>query len=130
MVPAHWDVQGYQDFDGFAWYKKTFLLPKKLDGESMILLMGKIDDIDQTFVNGILVGSTGKWNFTNIPTDFNGNEEYRINRVYSVPQKLLKFGEINTIVVRVYDGFREGGIYDGLLGLIKQSNYKKYSSKK
>ena len=63
MVPAHWDVQGYQDYDGFAWYKKTFYLPKDFAGESMILLLGKIDDIDQTFVNGILVGSTGKWNF-------------------------------------------------------------------
>ncbi len=130
MVPAHWDVQGYQDFDGFGWYKKSFYLPKELDGESMILLMGKIDDIDQTFVNGILVGSTGLWNFENIPNEFNKNEEYRINRVYSVPQKLLRFGETNTIVVRVYDGFRDGGIYDGPIGLIKQSNYKKYFGKK
>lgn len=130
MVPAHWDVQGYQDLDGFGWYKKSFYLPKELDGESMILLMGKIDDIDQTFVNGILVGSTGLWNFEDIPTEFNKNEEYRINRVYSVPQKLLKFGETNTIVVRVYDGFRDGGIYDGPIGLIKQSNYKKYFGKK
>ena len=130
MVPAHWDIQGYQDYDGFGWYKKTFYLPKKIDGESMILLLGKIDDIDQTFVNGILVGSTGLWNFENLPPEFNKNEEYRINRVYSVPQKLLKFGEENTVVVRVYDGFREGGIYDGPIGLMKQSNYKKYFSKK
>ena len=130
MVPENWDVQGYQDYDGFAWYKKTFYLPKELDGESMILLLGKIDDIDQTFVNGTFVGSTGKWNFEKIPTEFDKNEEYRINRVYSVPQKLLKFGERNTIVVRVYDGFREGGIYDGLVGLIKLSNYKKYFGKK
>lgn len=130
MVPANWDVQGYQDYDGFAWYKKTFYLPKELSGESMILLLGKIDDIDQTYVNGILVGSTGKWNFEKIPTEFDKNEEYRINRVYSVPQKLLKFGENNTIAVRVYDGFREGGIYDGLVGLMKQSNYKKYFGKK
>ncbi len=130
MVPAHWDVQGYQDYDGFGWYKKTFYLPKELNSESMILLLGKIDDIDQTFVNGILVGSTGKWNFTDVPTDFDSNEEYRINRVYSVPRKLLKYGEINTIVVRVYDGFKNGGIYDGPIGLIKQSNYNKYLGKK
>ena len=92
--------------------------------------IAKIDDIDQTFVNGILVGSTGLWNFENLPPEFNKNEEYRINRVYSVPQKLLKFGEENTVAVRVYDGFREGGIYDGPIGLMKQSNYKKYFSKK
>lgn len=130
MVPAHWDVQGYPDYDGFAWYKKTFYLPKELDGESMILLLGKIDDIDQTFVNGTLVGSTGLWNFKGTPTEFDKNEEYRITRIYSVPQKLLKFGEENSVVVRVYDGFKNGGIYDGPVGLIKQSNYKKYSGKK
>jgi hypothetical protein len=96
----------------------------------MILLLGKIDDIDQTFVNGILVGSTGNWNFIDFPTDFNSNEEYRTNRVYSVPQKLLKYGKTNTVVVRVFDGFKEGGIYEGPVGLIKQSNYKKYFGKK
>ena len=130
MVPAHWDIQGYNDYDGFGWYKKTFILPKEFSGESMILLLGKIDDIDQTFVNGILVGSTGKWNFESIPIEFNKNEEYRVNRVYSVPEKLLKFDKINTVVVRVYDGFRMGGIYEGPIGLITQSNYKKYFNKK
>jgi sialate O-acetylesterase len=130
MVPAHWDVQGYQDYDGFGWYKKSFYLPKDFSNESMILLLGKIDDIDQTYVNGILVGSTGKWNFTDVPTDFDSNEEYQINRVYSVPQKLLKYGETNTVVVRVYDGFKNGGIYDGPIGLITQENYKKHFGKK
>lgn len=130
MVPANWDVQGYQDYDGFAWYKKTFFLPKDFAGESMILFLGKIDDIDQTFVNSILVGSTGKWNFEKTPTEFNKNDEYSVTRTYSVPQKLLKFGETNTIAVRVYDGFKEGGIYDGLIGLFTQSNYKKYFGKK
>ena len=130
MVPAHWDIQGYNDYDGFAWYKKTFFLPKDFASESMILLMGKIDDIDQTFVNSILVGSTGRWNFEKIPTEFNNNDEYQTNRVYSVPQKLLKFGETNTISVRVYDGFQLGGIYEGPVGLITQNNYKKYFGKK
>lgn len=128
MVPAHWDIQGFQDYDGFGWYKKSFYLPKEFDGESMILLLGKIDDIDQTFVNGILVGSTGLWNFDKTPVEFNKNDEYRIERVYSIPAKILKPGKINTIVVRVYDGLRDGGIYDGPIGLIKQSNYKKYIS--
>lgn len=130
MVPAHWDVQGYPDYDGFAWYKKTFYLSKDFNDESMILLLGKIDDIDQTFVNGIMVGSTGLWNFTGNKIEFDKHEEYRINRVYSVPQKILKYGEENTIVVRVYDGFKNGGIYDGPVGLITQSNYNKNFRKK
>lgn len=126
MVPAHWDIQGFQDYDGFGWYKKTFLLPEEYNGKNMILMLGKIDDIDQTFVNGILVGSTGLWNFTDIPNEFNKNDEYRINRVYSIPAKILKPGKVNTVAVRVYDGFRDGGIYDGPVGLITQQNYQKY----
>ena len=130
MVPAHWDIQGYQDYDGFAWYRKSFFLPKDFDGESMILVLGKIDDIDQTFVNGILVGSTGMWNFKNVPTDFNSNFEWTQERVYSVPAKLLKFGETNTIAVRVYDGFQDGGIYEGPIELITQKKYQKYFRKR
>ena len=87
MVPAHWDVQGYQDYDGFAWYKKTFYLPKEFDGESMILLLGKIDDIDQTFVNGILVGSTGLWNFKNLPPEFNRNDEWHRQSLFGSTEK-------------------------------------------
>lgn len=123
MVPAHWDIQGFSDYDGFGWYKKSFFLPQKFDGENMILLLGKIDDIDQTYVNGILVGSTGIWNFTDVPNEFNKYEEYRTERIYSVPAKILKPGKVNTIVVRVYDGFRDGGIYEGPVGLITNKNY-------
>jgi hypothetical protein len=126
MVPDYWDIQGYSDYDGFAWYRKTFSVPKDYDGESMILLLGQIDDIDQTFVNGILAGSTGMWNFKDKPSSFNDNEEYLQKRIYSIPYKLLNYGGLNTIAVRVYDGIGEGGIYEGPIGLITQSNYKKY----
>ncbi len=127
MVPAHWDIQGYQDYDGFAWYKKSFVLPKEFQDENMILLLGKIDDIDQAYVNGVLVGSTGNWNFKNFPDEFNKYDEYQVRRVYSVPSKILKPGIENTIAVRVYDGFKDGGIYEGPIGLITNKNYRRKS---
>ncbi|MFZ2324415.1 MAG: beta galactosidase jelly roll domain-containing protein [Ignavibacteriaceae bacterium] len=126
MVPAHWEIQGFSDYDGFAWYRKEFFLPNNYSGESLILLLGQIDDIDQTFVNGTQIGSTGLWNFVGIPKSFNDHEEWQQKRIYSVPQKLLNFGGTNTISVRVYDGFGEGGIYEGPIGLITQSSYRKY----
>ena len=130
MVPAHWEIQGFSDYDGFAWYRKTFFLPKNYSGESLILLLGQIDDIDQTFVNGTLVGSTGIWNFKDKPTSFNDNEEYLSKRIYSVPEKLLNFGGMNTIAVRIYDGIGEGGIYSGEIGLMTQNSYRKYIGSK
>ena len=79
---------------------------------------------------GFLLDLQVCWNFKNVPTDFSSNFEWTQDRVYSVPQKLLKFGESNTIAVRVYDGFQDGGIYEGPIGLITQTNYKKYFTKK
>lgn len=39
---------------------------------------------------------------------------------------MLKASEKNTIAVRVYDAFIDGGIYDGPIGLIKQERYIAY----
>jgi len=130
MVPAHWEIQGFENVDGFAWYRKTFFVPSNFKGDNFILLLGKIDDMDQTFVNGTLVGSTGIWNFSTSPANYDQNNEYQTKRIYSVPNKLLKYGKLNTIAVRVYDGFRDGGIYEAPIGLITQNNYKKYSGRK
>jgi sialate O-acetylesterase len=130
IVPANWDIQGYADVNGFAWYRKTFFVPKVFKNDNFILMLGKIDDIDQTYVNGIFVGSTGIWNFTETTDNFNKNEEWQTDRIYSIPNKLLKFGQMNTIAVRVYDGFQDGGIYEGPVGFVTQTNYKKYFGRK
>jgi sialate O-acetylesterase len=58
-VPAYWEPQGYRDYDGYAWYRKTFYLPKDASESNYQLVLGKVDDLDETFVNGVLVGRTG-----------------------------------------------------------------------
>jgi len=126
FVPAFWEVQGYRNYDGFAWYRKSFILPEKFSGEKMVLMLGKIDDIDQTFVNGQLVGSVGNWNFNREPLSFNQNDEWLTVRGYYIPDNLLRAGEENVISVRVFDGFVDGGIYQGPIGLITQKKYIQY----
>ncbi|MEJ0034002.1 MAG: hypothetical protein WDO15_28380 [Bacteroidota bacterium] len=38
------------------------MIPKTLAGEDVVLILGKIDDTDKTFLNGKLVGSmTDAW---------------------------------------------------------------------
>ena len=126
FVPAFWEAQGYKDYNGFAWYRKSFTLHENLAGKKLVLILGMIDDIDQTFVNGKLVGSVGDWNFDLVPTSFNQNNEWETLRGYYIPDNLLQLGKENTISVRVYDGYIDGGIYKGPIGLIAQEKYRAY----
>ena len=126
FVPAFWETQGYKDYDGFAWYRLKFTLPEKYLNQKMVLMLGKIDDIDQVFINGTFVGSTGDWNFDVVPNSFNQNYEWEKNRGYYIPENILLPGKENVIAVRVYDGFIDGGIYKGPIGLITQNKYRKY----
>ena len=128
-VPAYWEVEGYAGYDGFGWYRREFKLPEKLQGKSLILLMGKIDDIDQTYLNGHMVGSIG--DFTDNPPVFNKHNEYAQLRAYSIPAKYLDVNGTNVVAVRVYDGYRDGGIYQGPIGLLTSdrltSFYRKHA---
>ncbi|MBE0572534.1 MAG: beta galactosidase jelly roll domain-containing protein [Ignavibacteriaceae bacterium] len=126
FVPAFWETQGFKDYNGFAWYRLKFTLPEKYADQKMVLMLGMIDDIDQTFVNGTLVGSTGDWSFDIVPTNFNQNYEWVTTRGYYIPDNVLLPGKENTIAVRVYDGFMDGGIYKGPIGLVTQDKYREY----
>ena len=125
FVPAKWEDQGYRDYDGYAWYRKSFIYQINNDNEKMVLLMGKIDDIDQVYINGTLVGSTG-----NFPKkrgeEVNTGEEYNAFRGYFIPDGLLKKNQKNVIAVRVLDTGGAGGIYEGPVGIITQAKYIEY----
>jgi hypothetical protein len=124
FVPAKWEDQGYRDYDGYAWYRKKFTYQGNSE-EKMVLLMGKIDDIDQVFINGILVGSTGnfpvkKWDNVSV-----GAECFAF-RGYYIPDGFLKKNQTYVIAVRVLDTGGYGGIYEGPVGIISQTKYIEY----
>ncbi|MEM7789163.1 MAG: beta galactosidase jelly roll domain-containing protein [Bacteroidota bacterium] len=116
-VPAMWDAQGYNDYDGFAWYRTTVALGPEAARQDLVLVLGTIDDLDQTFVNGVEVGRTG---------DLDGMEvegtEWLVERAYPVPEGLLRAGD-NTVAVRVFDVMFDGGIYRGPVGLMTPEAY-------
>jgi hypothetical protein len=121
VVPASWESQGFREYDGFAWYRKTFQLPAGFTTQDMVILVGRIDDMDQVFVNGKLVGETG-----NIERKWARDDEHQRPRTYFLPDGLLKPGASNTIAVRVYDQTGQGGIYEGPVTLIPRSKYKEF----
>jgi sialate O-acetylesterase len=124
IVPSKWENQGFKEYDGYAWYRKTIQIPDALFDKNLFLLLGKIDDLDQTFINGQLIGSTGE--LENIPEDFIGRNEWNEKRSYLIPKNLKSSDGIYTIAIRVYDGFRDGGIYEGPIGIITREKYSEY----
>jgi sialate O-acetylesterase len=128
VVPSTWEIRGYPEYNGFAWYRKKFTLEKKFKNEKLVLVLGKIDDIDECYLNGKLIGSTGDFRIT--PKKNRFDNEWSEFRGYYIPEGLIKFGEENTIAVRVYDGYIDGGIYQGPVGITTQDEYRRYWKEK
>ncbi|MCU7490371.1 MAG: glycoside hydrolase [Ignavibacteria bacterium] len=117
VVPAFWENQGYANYDGFAWYRKKVVIPSWLNGKQLVLMLGKIDDKDEVYFNGRLIGRTG-----DLREESTNDRDYQMFRGYYIPKDIITNGN-NTIAVRVYDGFRDGGIYQGPIGITTQEKY-------
>ena len=62
-VGKPWEAQGYDNYDGFAWYRLHIVIPSSIKEKSFLkeklrFDMGKIDDGDEVFLNGSLIGET------------------------------------------------------------------------
>jgi sialate O-acetylesterase len=122
-VPAYWEDEGYPDLHGFAWYRITFAATGKLADSTAVLLLGKVDDLDEVYLNGTFVGSTG--NMKNLDrSHYDYTSPHAQSRAYFFPSSLLK--ETNTLAVRVYDLGGVGGIYAGPIGIMSQTDYARF----
>lgn len=121
VVPSSWEDQGFRDYDGFAWYRKTFTLPAGFPVEDMVLLAGVIDDMDEVYLNGRKIGGTG-----DIDRHWSENNEWNKRRIYTLPRESVKPGKENTIAIRVYDQKQRGGIYEGPVVIVHASEYKEF----
>lgn len=114
-APGNWESQGFRKYDGHAWYRKKITPDLKNANRIITLELGYIDDVDEVFINGVKVGQTGSF-----PPEFSTG--FKTNRKYLIPNHLLKFGEENTIAIRVYDAILNGGIVEGNLRMYFQEN--------
>ncbi|MES2891915.1 MAG: sialate O-acetylesterase [Bacteroidota bacterium] len=94
-VPGEWEGQELGDVDGIVWLRKTIELTTEQAGKEAVLELAMIDDADETFINGVKVGTT------------NG---YNEKRHYKIPAGTLKPGK-NSIAIRVNDTGGGGGIH-------------------
>ena len=95
-VPGLWEQQGFEGMDGVTWIRKEINLSSAEAANDISLHLGMIDDSDQTYVNGKLIGETqSQWN------------SYR---QYTVPSENIHPGT-NVILVRIEDTGGGGGVH-------------------
>lgn len=119
-----WERQGFDTLDGHVWYRIRFFLPRRLRESSNIneglrLELGPVDDIDQTFLNGALVGLNG----TTVPPSAAADRgslarigsKWNTPRTYDLPfdDPRLRWDGDNILAIRVYDGGGPGGLWSG-----------------
>ncbi len=113
-VPAAWENVGHwqiaRNYDGIAWYRKKIFIPTGYRNKKLVLKIGAIDDFDQTYFNGKLIGQTGK----------STPNWWEAERKYFIPSNLVKYGNWNIIAIRVTDIHGYGGITSGPVKLICQ----------
>ncbi|MGH7607248.1 MAG: hypothetical protein ACREME_07910, partial [Gemmatimonadales bacterium] len=102
-VPGVWEDSGHAGYDGRAWYRVRFTLPPLSPAPANAprapagtLELGRIDDADETFVNGTRLGATG---------------DRLAYRSYSIPASALNWGGENVLAIRVTDQGGAGGLW-------------------
>ena len=132
-----WDTQGYKDLDNYAWYRIAFDLSSTLKENSILkdsvkIYLGKIDDFDEVFLNGEIIGYNGITlpRGSKLPERFNVEPSpwyLERNYVISSDDKRLHWDDINVIAVRVWDRGGLGGMYFGKprIGMVDLGDYLK-----
>lgn len=93
----------------YAWYRIKIVIPsamKTATGKGIKLYLGKIDDVDQTYFNGKLIGETGSF-----PPGY--ITQWEKQRIYTIPEKEVQWDKENVIAVRIYNLVGGMGMWEG-----------------
>ena len=104
-IPQAWEnYDGLENYDGYGWYRLHFYLPPDWSPSDLTLLLGRVDDCDETFLNGAIIGSGGT-----MPPQYQSASN--LFRTYRIPAEVVNWKGQNTLALRVYDGGGRGGLY-------------------
>ncbi|HUG45320.1 MAG TPA: sialate O-acetylesterase [Sphingomicrobium sp.] len=90
-----WGIAELAEFNGLVWARRRFTLTPEQASQPATLMLGVVDDLDQTWVNGIGVGSSYGWDNP---------------REYSLAPGVLRAGE-NEVIVNIGDSWSFGGFH-------------------
>lgn len=111
---APWENQGYKDYNGYGWYRLHVTIPSSLKDRSYLkgdlkISLGKIDDGDQVYLNGKLIGQNAGRGGTIEDGPYNALRVYQVK----LNDPAIHWDGENVIAVRVYDHGGGGGMYEG-----------------
>ncbi|HXH07994.1 MAG TPA: sialate O-acetylesterase [Vicinamibacterales bacterium] len=89
-----WGVPALAEFNGMVWFRRVVRLTAAQAAQSATLALGRVDEVDQIWVNGRAVGSSFGWGTP---------------RSYDLPPGVLQAGD-NLLVVNVLSTWGDGGL--------------------
>ncbi len=106
MLPSTWEQHSnYTQENVYGWYRREITIPADLAGKDIYINLGKIDDADEAYFNGVKVGGMGSF-----PPNY--ITAWDMIRRYKVPREIINYGGKNIIAIKVFDGIMGGGMYD------------------
>ena len=121
-VSRWWNEQGYPRKAGFAWYRLHVYIPSALIEQayikdSLVFHLGKIDDFDQVFLNGQLLGENSHtFPPGSLPSEgfCAGQRSYwNLPRRYAIAitDPRIRWDQENVLAIRVYNWGGPGGLF-------------------
>ncbi len=105
-LPDTWQHHSdYTNENVYGWFRRSIEIPAECKGRDFDLLLGCIDDVDETFLNGERIGGLGSF-----PPDY--HTAWDVQRRYRVPASLVRGDGSDVLAVRVFNGGGSGGIYE------------------
>ncbi len=104
-IPGSWQSQKIKSDKGMGWYRIHLNINDRFKNIETAILLGRIGDIDEVYLNGKKIGSNG----------IIGNryvEASKIQRLYKIPENLIKYNSENIICIRVMNTYLNGGLFD------------------
>ncbi|MFT4738496.1 MAG: hypothetical protein ACI92W_002619 [Paraglaciecola sp.] len=121
MVPGFWhEMKNQKPSGSIATYRKTFELSEFVrEEDGLVVVLGRIDDFDQVYLNGILIGQTKDYR------PLGWSESWSQVRIYDIPDDIInRYGD-NILTVEVEDIGGNAGIYEGPILITNSKTYRR-----
>ncbi len=78
-----------------CWIRRVVVIPASMRGESLAVYLGKLWDVEETYLNGVLIGTAGH-HYPDFHSDWN------VASYHTLPPQLIRYDRPNVILVRQF----------------------------